>query len=265
MLSLTPTLLGVLLDVLRDVGIREVVEHRELGGEAVGISRLGEELLRTLDVELVRHVALRQRPEHAHRHGALAHLAVVLHERGFQPLVVDEVAERLEELGIPEPRVVHVEHHVADAQARRRVQAHVRVLLERLEIGRVDVGCEVDVALLEEQALRSGLGDVAHDDALHRHLAAPVAVVAVERPSCPAGARCSRGRARGRRSASRATCCPGRRSASFFMTSLRSSTGRHAEVGEGEEEEVRSQGRVGAMVSVFASSTFTTGVHVVLA
>ena len=106
------------LDRGRGAHERRVGERPQRHLEAVRIAGLGQQRLRLLDVERVARIG--QLAEEAGGDRPLMQLPVVGHDRLVDPLVVDQVAQRLADLRIGEPLVLHADREVVEARARLR-------------------------------------------------------------------------------------------------------------------------------------------------
>ena len=109
------------------------------------------------------------------------HHAHVLHQRVADGRVVDQPLHGFAHLGLGEVGVLHVQADVEHGALGRGRGADVLVRAQRGKVLWRQVARDVDVALLQQQALRRGLLHVAVDHAAHFGLGAKVVVVALER------------------------------------------------------------------------------------
>ena len=89
-------------------------------------------------------------------------------------VVVDQVLQRLPDLGLGQILVLLIEPEIVDGALGHLLDHDVGLAAQRLDLVGLEVAGDVDVALLEQQDLGRGLGDVAGDHALEAGRAAPV-------------------------------------------------------------------------------------------
>ena len=171
-LDLDPRLAHRRLDRLRDVHERRRVGVVELDREAVRHAGIGEELLGLRDVEPEGRVG--QGGEESARPERLVDFELAAKECVRHPLIIDQPADRLADLGLLEVLVLLVEPQVVEVRFRVGADDDVRAVPERGQLVRRDVPGHVDVALLELEPLRRRLGDVPHHHAPDLRWAVPV-------------------------------------------------------------------------------------------
>ena len=107
--------------------------------------------------------------------------ADVLDQRVADRRVIDQPFHRFADFGLRQDRILLVEAEVIDGPLRRRRRLDVLVRGDRGKILRCQVARDVDVALLEQQALRGRFLDVPIDHARQFRFFAVIVVVALER------------------------------------------------------------------------------------
>ena len=99
-----------------------------------------------------------------------------LEQRGRQPLVIDEVPDRLDHLRVLEDLVVLVRAEIVDQAAKAVLYLQPVDGRDRLDVGGRQVADHVHVTLFQQQALGRGFRDVAHEHALHLQVGGAVPV-----------------------------------------------------------------------------------------
>ena len=152
------------LNGLTDLDAGLIVVHPQLAGEAVRISRLGQQLPGQFDVVgigLVSGVA-----EHARRDEVAGRLAPAVHDGVDDRVHVDGVPDRLAHQLVVKGLLLHVERKVPAVQARLLVQCQVGVVADLLLVVGLDVVCDVHLARLESDGALRGLRDDLHHEVL---------------------------------------------------------------------------------------------------
>ncbi len=138
------------LDRLGDLGERCAGECIELNLEAVAMARLLEQL--TCRVEAKRERCLGVgRPQSRRPEAPVDH--VLPGEEGVgHAVVVDRITDRFGHLRFPEDRMGHIGSEIDDQRLRIAVDLDVGAAHDALDQAGREIGSDIDVALLEEQA-----------------------------------------------------------------------------------------------------------------
>ena len=160
------------LDRLGDILGRRVVARVHGHLEAVGQAGLGQQLLGLGDVELVGRVRVAPRKPCGRK--AWWFWALPLRIMFTIAVVVDQILHGLAHLGLGEVRVLLIQAEIPDGALGRLGDLDVGVARHRRQILGRQLARDVDVALLQQQPLGRGLGDVAGDDALELGRAQPI-------------------------------------------------------------------------------------------
>ena len=107
-------------------------------------------------------------------------LDLARHDRVGDGLVIDQMFHRLTHLRLGQILVLLVQPEIVDRALRPALKLDVGIVLQRSDILGREVTGDVDIAFLQQQALRRGFGDVAVDRAGHRRLVARVILVALQ-------------------------------------------------------------------------------------
>ncbi len=176
--SFTPACAERLLHGFGNAGHRLRVAHVHRHGEAIRKTGLRQQFLGLGDIELER--VLVESAELTFRQEGLVDFADALDERRADRIIVDQILEGLLHFRLLQVLVLQVEADVVDRALRSAGRCQVAVLRDGVEVARLEVAGDVDIAGFERQALGRAFLHVAVDDAVELRLVAIIIVVALE-------------------------------------------------------------------------------------
>ncbi|EGE57244.1 hypothetical protein RHECNPAF_4460014 [Rhizobium etli CNPAF512] len=167
-----------LLHGFSDTGHRLRVAHVHGHGKAVRHAGLGKQLLGLGDIELVG--VFIKRAELALRQEGLMDLADTLDQRCADRIVVDQIFEGLLDFRLLQVLVLAVQADVINRALRRAGRREIGVLGKGVDVARLEIAGNVDIAGFERQPLGRAFLHVAVDDAIELRLVAVIIVVALQ-------------------------------------------------------------------------------------